>query len=1098
MKSGESTIDTLRAECAMLREHLGEAEETLRAIRNGEVDAVIVNGRKGEQIYTLTNAAEPYRVLVEEMNEGAATLTADGVILYCNHHFASLVQGPPEHVVGINLRWFVVPEEQELLTGLLRTAEKGRATGELTLRATAGGVLPVKIALSRLSTDSPAAMCALVTDLTERKNKETALLNLMEDLGESKTRLEAANRDLKHQIEETQRAEEALHVSLNRLRGMVDANIVGVLIATADGTVKEANDYYLRMIGYTREEFEEGKVNWRALTPPEWLSADENALRVLKETGRCAPYEKEYQRRDGTRISAYLADTMLPGPDQEIAAFAVDLTERKKAEAAVRQERQRFFDVLETLPTMICLLTPDYHVAFANRGFRDRFGEAKGRLCYEHCFGKSAPCEFCESFRVLQTGKPHRWEVHTPTGEIIDAFDVPFTDADGSRLVLEMDVDITEQRRAEQTIRELNATLEQRVLARTEELRQSEERFRAIAANTPDHVIVMDRDLRYTMVVNPQLGLTEAGMLGKTDYDILAKEDAERLTAIKREVLTTGRTVPLDMTLMAQTGECDYFEGAYVPKLDPVGRIDGLIGYIRNVTARKRAELALRESQERVELALQVARAFAFEWKIASDEVIRSPHCAEILGLVGDAVHDTGRDFFQRVHPEDREQFVETVTRLTPAAPKYAAEYRLVRPDGDVVVLQESGIATFGPDGKLSRLIGMTADVTARVTAEQSVARLNEALKRRMTELQTIFDTAPAGIAIAEDPLGNQIRGNPAIEKMLGLGAGAELSLSSPAKPAYRIIENGREVPPLELPMQRAARGEVVAGYLMNILRADSSTVLLHSCAAPLRDETGKVYGAVGVFLDITEIKRAELELRKMTDELKATNQELESFSYSISHDLRAPLRSIDGFSRILLRDCAELLDEKSRDNLQRVRQSSQRLGELIDDLLELSRTTRANLHKVDVDLSALARAALDDLQRGDPARQVNVVIEPELRVSADAVLLRSALDNLLGNAWKFTRGRTDARIEVGAVWRERERAFFVRDNGVGFDMTYAGKLFGAFQRLHSTREFPGTGIGLATVQRIVHRHGGRIWADAAVNAGATFYFTLGSPPSKP
>src|SRR6266540_3795035 len=231
--------------------------------------------------------------------------------------------------------------------------------------------------------------------------------------------------------------------------------------------------------------------------------------------------------------------------------------------------------------------------------------------------------------------------------------------------------------------------------------------------------------------------------------------------------------------------------------------------------------------------------------------------------------------------------------------------------------------------------------------------------------------------------------------------------------------------------------------------------------------------------------------LHQRTAQLEATNKELEAFSYSVSHDLRAPLRSIDGFSLALLEDYGDRLDAHGQDYLQRVRAATQRMAQLIDDLLGLARVTRSELRHEHVDLSALTAAIVGEFQRAYPDRQVEVDIAPGLVAHADTRLLHVVLENLLGNAWKFTVKCPCARIEVGAVPCDGQVAYFVRDNGAGFDMAYADKLFGAFQRLHAMTEFSGTGIGLATVQRIIHRHGGRVWAEAAVEQGATFYFTV-------
>jgi PAS domain S-box-containing protein len=258
----------------------------------------------------------------------------------------------------------------------------------------------------------------------------------------------------------------------------------------------------------------------------------------------------------------------------------------------------------------------------------------------------------------------------------------------------------------------------------------------------------------------------------------------------------------------------------------------------------------------------------------------------------------------------------------------------------------------------------------------------------------------------------------------------------------------------------------------------------------------------VAIFADITIRKQAEDKIlnlnaeleqrvRERTLQLENTNKELEAFSYSVSHDLRAPLRGIDGWSQALWEDYQDQLDEQGQEYIERVRSETQRMGRLIDDMLQLSRLTRADMVRESVDLGVLAQSIVERLKTDDPHRQVEFVIQPGIIARGDSHLLEAVFINLLGNAFKFTSKREQALIEFGQTDIQGQRVFFVRDNGVGFDMSYAQKLFGAFQRMHKASEFPGTGVGLAIVQRIIRRHGGRIWAEAQVGHGATFYFTL-------
>jgi len=296
-------------------------------------------------------------------------------------------------------------------------------------------------------------------------------------------------------------------------------------------------------------------------------------------------------------------------------------------------------------------------------------------------------------------------------------------------------------------------------------------------------------------------------------------------------------------------------------------------------------------------------------------------------------------------------------------------------------------------------------------------------------------------------------------------------------------------------------RGRVWHGEIKNQAK-DGTFYWVDTTIVPFLDDKGRPRQYVAIRADITERKAAEETVRLLNADLErrveertaqyeAANRELEAFSYSVSHDLRAPLRAIDGFSQAVLEDYAPLLPEDGRRNLETIRQSAQRMGDLIDDLLTFARLGRQELSKRPINMGELVQRALGDLEFATRDRPVEIRVGDLPECSGDLALLKQVWMNLLSNALKYTRKREAAEVEVGCRARTGEQVYFVRDNGTGFDMRYAGKLFGVFQRLHRAEDYEGTGVGLAIVQRIVHRHGGRVWAEAAVNRGATFFFTL-------
>ncbi len=384
--------------------------------------------------------------------------------------------------------------------------------------------------------------------------------------------------------------------------------------------------------------------------------------------------------------------------------------------------------------------------------------------------------------------------------------------------------------------------------------------------------------------------------------------------------------------------------------------------------------------------------------------------------------------------------------------------------------------------------------------------QVTQALKESEILFRSVVENAAESFAIADEK-GRIIIWNNAMESLTGL-------------PANEII--GKMVWDVQfLMMPERQRTEEIKEYLSKTFsefliagdsdfagkllerqyeRSDGTEYYIEGRIVPIKTDKGFIL--VSTVDDITERKMNEAEIKKMNEELEqkvlqrttlleATNKELESFSYSVSHDLRAPLRSIYGFSYALLENYFSMLDDRGKDYLNRIMSSSQKMTQLIDALLNLAKVNRAPMNIIKVDLSAMAQTILDEIMENDPQREAEIHIEPHLICDADSTLIKAALHNLFENAWKFTSQQPISRIEFGCKDSSKGKTYFIRDNGIGFNMDFSGKLFVPFQRLHEANEFRGTGIGLATVQRIIHRHNGRIWAESEVNEGAIFYFTF-------
>ncbi|HXG49271.1 MAG TPA: PAS domain S-box protein [Methylomirabilota bacterium] len=665
-------------------------------------------------------------------------------------------------------------------------------------------------------------------------------------------------------------------------------------------------------------------------------------------------------------------------------------------------------------------------------------------------------------------------------------------------------------------------------------LRASEHLLSNIISNTPSAISVKDLEGRYLLANERHASLfghTLAEVKLRTDFDLCPRPVAERRRATDTDVIATGGPVELEEIIPQPDGH-HVFLCAKFPLRDAAHNIYAVGCIATDITDLKRAEEALRRSRAHLEAAQAQARVGSWEYDPVEGTGMWTREMYRVLARAPELGPPTFEGFVELFHPEDRPRLRQACAVRQPQAEPVILDLRSDPALGPLRHFQCNVYAVGGREGRFSHLAGTLQDISDRVRVAETVAREN-------AFRESIIASAAEGICVAERlPEAPWIRFRVWNTQMVTI-TGYDMDDAN-RQGWLELMAPDEEVRArMRKRMEQVFAGENALAEEWRLKRADGAVrhVLVSTCLLSSPDGPPQV---LGVFHDITERKQAEEEVRQLnaaleqrvaerTEELarrvteveqlnrgminmledlqearaaaetaasrlslansnlQAANKELESFSYSVSHDLRSPLRHIAGFTALP----SVAGDAQARRFAQVIADSARRMGLLIDDLLAFSRMSRSALHLAPVDLNVLVTDVRRELELDLTGRRVNWKIEPLPCVNADASLLRQVFLNLLGNALKYSRSRAESVIEIGGRTSDREITVFVRDNGVGFNMKYADKLFGVFQRLHRDDEFEGTGIGLAIVQRIVHRHGGQVWAESAPNEGATFYFTL-------
>jgi len=591
-------------------------------------------------------------------------------------------------------------------------------------------------------------------------------------------------------------------------------------------------------------------------------------------------------------------------------------------------------------------------------------------------------------------------------------------------------------------------------------------------------------------------GITREEFDGNGD-EVISKvihpDDREKLIASQKVIINEKRPCPLEYRVVRPDGTIRYVWGEGYLLFDNNNEIVSVIGTVQDITERKMSEAALRESEQKLSLHFQRTPlgVISFDTNFRISEW--NPAAEKIFGYTRDeAIGQSPEGFI--VDPAITMDIEKVWNALLSITGGTRNTNENITKTGKTIICEWYNTPLVDDVGNVIGVASMVEDVTERITAQRELEKhrrhLEELVNERTAEIREqaqiigqIHDSV-----VATDLNGIVTSWNRGAERMFGYTAnemvGKNIGAVYPEDQQKFLLDS--VIAPLK------EKGEHETEVRVRRRSGEEFYALLSLSVR--YDDHGNPEGLIGYAIEITDRKIAEAQILQQQKALEAANKELEAFSYSVSHDLRAPLRSIDGFSSLIYEDYYDLLDDEGRMHLERIRSNTQRMATLIDDLLQLSRVTRQQIHKESINLSLLAQDVIQKYKYEHPDRNVTFVIDDNMKVEGDMGLLRIALDNLISNAWKYTEKLPLAEIVFHRVKHNGSLAYCIEDNGVGFDMRYVDKLFGAFQRLHTPEEFSGNGIGLATVSRIIKRHGGKIWAEGKLNKGAKFYFTLNNP----
>ena len=883
---------------------------------------------------------------------------------------------------------------------------------------------------------------------------------------------------LANDVTERVRAEAAIRQSEARLFEVLRNCPVAIAVNRwSDGQFVDVNATFTELTGWSLDEI-------KGSTPRDLKFTSDvvsDGLRdSLQKYGVVVDREITLATRHGDSRSAITGCVFVNIFDEpHVVSSLVDITDRIAAENARRTSDARYATLFDYSPDGILIADSESYYLDANATMAKMLGYGRSELVGMHASDIVIPDEHSrigEALDIVRSSNDYNreWTFRRKDGTTFSGEVTATQMPDG--LLLAVVRDITDRKESEAL------------------LRRERERFEATAATSPGVLCSYGRhpdgtgSFSYAAPgIEDIFGVTP-DQLTKTDEPLFANIAAPDRQDVKDAFDESARTMSVFHEEFRANSPT---RGEICVEMysQPVAEADGSIlwhGVMTDVTERNLLAAAKREGERRMRLASDATGVGIWEWNPATNMIWWDAQMFQLYGM--DPTNDgyiPYEDWSRAVLPTDLAKQENILNETIRTKGRGSREFRIIRHDtGEQRVIEAIETVRLDPNGQVECVVGTNLDVTEW----KLIAAVRESLA-------AIVESSEDAI-ISKDLQSNITTWNAGAERMFGYTADEIIGRS-----ILTLIPPERHVEEPAI-LEKILKGQIIDPFETVRSTKDGRLIDVSVTISPIRDIHGEISGASKIARDITEAKRAADQIRQLnadleqrvaerTAELEAVNKELEAFSYSVSHDLRAPLRHVNGFSLAVMEDCGQQLDELGRSYLKEIRNASKEMANLIDDLLMLARVSRTEMHRERFDLSELAKSVINDLRKSDPDRRVDVRLEENVFAYGDKRLVQIVLTNLLGNAWKFTSTKDDPQIVFGIEVESDQSSYFVRDNGAGFDMAYSKKLFGAFQRLHSVHEFEGTGIGLATVMRIVNRHGGRVWAEGKINEGAKFNFTL-------